>query len=93
MNSFIYSVWFLNSEALEEDQDREWVACIAIAAASAEEAQQWGDVLAHERGRRVPTDTFVSSSVELESDGPTPATSILPRIRVGEKARDALIGW
>jgi hypothetical protein len=94
MNSFIYNVWFLDTDAHEDDQDREWVACIGIQATTAEEAQKWGDALARERNRRFPSDIFVSSSVELESEvvGVTDWSGV-PRISAGETATDAIIGW
>lgn len=94
MNSFIYSVWFLDTRALEGEQNREWVACIGIQATTATEAQKWGDTLAHERSRRFPQDTFASSSVELECEveGVTDWSN-LPRISAGETATDAIIGW
>ncbi|MDV3241186.1 MAG: hypothetical protein LOY00_05290 [Methylocaldum sp.] len=94
MKSFVYSVWFLDTDALEGDQDREWVACIGIQAATATEAQKWGDTLAHDRNRRFPHDTFIRSSIELESEeaGVTD-WSKLPRISAGETATDATIGW
>lgn len=94
MDSFIYSAWFLNSEACEGDQDREWVACIGIQAATAKEAREWGDSLALEHSRRFPKDEFVGSSVELESEvvGVNDWSS-LTRIRAGETATDDVIGW
>ena len=94
MDSFIYSVWFLDSDAAEDDQDREWVACIGIRAPSAAEAQAWGDALAHDRSRRIPNETFIRSSVELERDVAGVADwSNLPRIHAGESATDDVIGW
>lgn len=94
MDSFIYSVWFLNTEAHQEDQDREWIACVAIQATTAVEAQKWGDTLANERSRRLPKDAFVRSSVEreVEVSGVT-VWSELPRITAGQIASDAAIGW
>ena len=92
MDRFIYSVWFLDTLAHDEDQDREWVACIGIEARTAEEAQQWGDVLAHERGLRFPSETFVRSSIELESETTAADISTLPSISVGQIATDALNG-
>lgn len=94
MDSFIYSAWFLNTDAHEGDEDREWIACVAIQAATAVEAQKWGDTLANERSRRLPKDAFVRSSVEREAEmsGVTDCSS-LPRITVGQIATDAAIGW
>ncbi|PAX06527.1 hypothetical protein [Sphingomonas lenta] len=93
MNAYIYSAWFLDTAAHEADQDREWVACIGIAASSPDEAQRWGDILAQERSHRVLGDQFIRSSVELESDSDASDISDLPRIGAGDRASDALIGW
>lgn len=94
MSRFIYSVWFLDTEARDADQDREWVACIGINATSKEDAQGWGDTLALDRARRRPRDSFLHSSVELEDEmsGVTDWSS-LPRISAGEAAADDIIGW
>lgn len=93
MRSYIYSAWFLDKAAFKADQDREWVACFAIEAADAQEARKWGDVLASERGRRFTSEQFINSSVELEGDSSAADLSNLPRIRVGERASDILLGW
>ena len=94
MDSFIYSVWFLDTEAEEGDQDREWIACFAIQAVSAVEAQSWGDRLAKDRSRRFPNDTFVRSSIEREMDvSGVDDWSNVPRIAAGQIATEATIGW
>ncbi|MGB3721271.1 MAG: hypothetical protein WA979_00450 [Pacificimonas sp.] len=94
MNDFIYSVWFLDTNAYEGDQDQEWVACIGIRADTATEAQSCGDALAMERTRRNPQDAFIKSSVagECEMDGDFDCSS-LPRITAGQIATDADLGW
>lgn len=94
MGSFIYSVWFLNTDAHEGDEDREWIACVAIQAATAVDAQKWGDTLANERSRCLPKDAFVRSSVEPEAEmsGITDCSS-LPRITAGQMPTEAAIGW
>jgi hypothetical protein len=94
MDSFVYSVWFLDTEADDGDQDREWIACFAIQAVSAADAQSWGDRLARNRSRRLPKDAFVRSSVERETEmnGVTDWSS-LPRITAGQSATDTTIGW
>lgn len=94
MNKYVYSVWFLDTEALGDDQDREWVACICIEAASEKGAQGWGDNLARDRAQRFRRDTFLRSSVELQhaaSEGVD--WSGLPHVREGEAATDDTIGW
>lgn len=94
MTEFLYSVWFTNVDGDLDDQDREWVACIAIKARSANEAQHWGDTLSHDRAVRFPNDHFTNSSVELKRDvrGVTDWSSV-PHIRSGQLASDAEIGW
>ena len=93
MSNFIYSVWFRDAEALPDDQDREWVACMIIEAATAEAAKEWGDTLARDRAERIPRDCFVSSSVEPESDLTNADMSLVPRIRSGQWPSDELLGW
>jgi hypothetical protein len=94
MAEFVYSVWFADDAAFPDDQDREWVACIGIEAASAKEAQAWGDRLAHDRAIRRNSERFLWSSVELKAEvvGVTD-WSTMPCIRVGQCASDDEIGW
>lgn len=94
MDNFIYSVWFLDTEAVDGDQDREWIACFAIQALSAVDAQRWGDKLARDRSRRRPKDVFIRSSIERETEmsGVTDWSST-PRITVGKGATDIAIDW
>ena len=94
MADFIYSAWFLNRAAHPTDQDREWIACIAIEAEKADAAQKWGDVLAVEYSARHGDETFLRSSVELQGANESISDLTgLPRIKVGELASDAVIGW
>ncbi len=86
--SFIYHVWFMDPGVPEDDQDREWVACIAIRATSPAEAKSWGDHLARSRADRCG-EVFVSSGVE-------PLAEIirdLPVVNAGVIASDEYIGW
>jgi hypothetical protein len=94
MSKFLYSVWFLDTDAYGDDQDREWVACFGIEAASEKDAQRWGDTLARDRAHRHQRDTFLHSSIEPEDQvrGVTDWSS-LPRIRAGEAVSDDVIGW
>jgi hypothetical protein len=94
MAEFLYSAWFAEDAAYQDDQDREWVACIGIEAISAEQAQEWGDRLARDRASRSETERFLWSSVELRADvvGVTD-WSTLPNIRAGQAASDEEIGW
>lgn len=94
MTEFLYSVWFTDLSVDPTDQDREWVACIAIEAASATDAQHWGDVISRDRAARLPKDQFVESSVELVSDvsAVTHWPSLL-RIHYGQSPSDQEVGW
>ena len=94
MSKYVYSVWFLDTEAPGNEQEREWVACIGIEAASEKDAKCWGDTLARDRAQRRRRDTFLRSSVELENaaSGVTDWSS-LPRVRAGEAATDDIVGW
>jgi hypothetical protein len=94
MNKYVCSVWFLDAYAHSDDQDREWVACISIEAASEKDAQGWGDTLARDRAQRRRRDTFLRSSVESEGRVISITDwSSLPRVRAGEAATDDIIGW
>jgi len=94
MSKFVYSAWFLDTDAHGGDQNREWVACIGIEGASEEVAQGWGDALARRRAQRDRRDAFLHSSIELENEanGITDWSG-LPRIKAGEAATDEEIGW
>jgi hypothetical protein len=94
MAEFVYSVWFSDDDALDDDQDREWVACIGIEAGNGDEAQRWGDTLARDRVSRNPAERFIRSSIELRSEvsGVTNWSS-LPCVRAGQLASDDEIGW
>ena len=61
MSEYLYSAWFVDKAALPDDQDREWVACILIHAASAEAARSWGDSLAQDRATLSASDRFLRS--------------------------------
>ena len=93
MGRFIYSVWFLDTAAFPDDQDREWVACLSIEAANAQQAQEWGDELARDRVKRIPDEIFVSSSVELERVGSNEDMRSVPRIALGQRPSDQELGW
>lgn len=93
MESFIYSVWFRDTAASPEDQDRDWVASISIQALTHEQAQEWGDTLARERIERTPGDIFISSSVEPEPSVTNMDMRSLPRIVVGQRPADETLGW
>ncbi|WP_043606148.1 hypothetical protein [Novosphingobium sp. Rr 2-17] len=94
MTEFLYSAWFTDLCTDPTDQDREWVACIAIEATSAKDAQHWGDVISHDRAARLKKDRFVESSVELASDALAVTDwSSLPRIHYGQSPSDQEVGW
>ena len=94
MPTFIYSAWFLNSDAIAGDQDREWVACFGIDAATMGNARDWGDVLAAGYAERRASESFMRSSIEVAEENEGLARlATLPRISVGEVASDEVIGW
>lgn len=95
MDHHLYAVWFRNLEAAEEDQDREWVACMFITAESSAEAQLWGDHLALAYSSRRPEHQFLGSSVESEESGAAAPEhlSALPIFAAGYEASDDEVGW
>jgi hypothetical protein len=93
VENFIYSVWFRDTTASPEDQDRDWVACICIQATTARQAQDWGDKLARSRVERAPDDLFISSSVEPVHPTTKQDLRAVPHIIVGETPTDKALGW
>jgi hypothetical protein len=91
MLRFPYSVWFLDRGAAEDDQDREWVACINIEAMSSEDAKQWGGMLATSYVSRHQHLRMRSSRVDAPcaTEGQTAAATI----QLGRAATDEDIGW
>jgi hypothetical protein len=89
-SEWIYVAWFVNSQA-ELLDDREWVAVLAIAAASASEAHTWGDHLAEDRCVRRPDDRLLRSEVQLASSHAQ--WQRVPRLRYGEHPSDSALGW
>ena len=91
MGMYEYAVWFRDTTLKPEDQDHEWVACIAIEAESADKALEWGDHLARGMTDRNPTEAFLRSSVSDLGTG----TGATPRAKItfGTEATDLEIGW
>lgn len=89
---FLYSVWFRNEQAPVDDEDREWVACFLIDAATDVDARSWGDHLAKAYSSRKVSEVFLSSEVETAST-PDGDLSTLPIVPVGHEASDQEIGW
>src|SRR3546814_20556456 len=89
MSEFLYSAWFVDENALPNDQDREWVACILIDADCADAAKSWGDSLAHDRAAKSLSECFLWSSIEDTTSVPEPTDLLsLPRIKAGQLASD-----
>ena len=88
MPRFLYTAWFRDDDALEDDQDREWPACFMIEAADEGRALAWGDHLAGGFAGRRPKH-FLQSHVET----PEADASSLPVVEDGEEAGDQTIGW
>src|SRR3546814_5745544 len=72
MSEFLYSAWFVDENALPNDQDREWVACILIDADCADAAKSWGDSLAQDRAAKSLSECFLWSSIEDKTSVPEP---------------------
>jgi hypothetical protein len=86
---FEYVVWFRDARFPADDPEYEWPACFWIDAASAEEAQAWGDHRARAySARRGEEAIFLSSHLDPPSAGVD-----TPVVRAGEPASDEHIGW
>ena len=95
MPRLIYAAWFRDTALLPEDEDSEWVACIAIEADSEQAAQEWGDHLAKAMCGRHPEQEFLSSEVSAVDDPMYADTDVdgLPHVRCGEDVTDEEVGW
>lgn len=95
MEKFIYAVWFRDTNMLPDEEDYEWVACIAIEAANMKEAQEWGDHLSKNMTTRNSNEIFLWSEVGKPEDPLYVGTDVsrLPSIKYGEEASDKFIGW
>ena len=95
MEHYLYAVWLRNLDAAEDDEDREWMACMFVTAESAAEAQVWGDHLALAYVERRPEQQFLGSSLESETGGEAPPEHLasVPVIAAGHEASDEEIGW
>ncbi|WP_213450828.1 hypothetical protein [Rhizomonospora bruguierae] len=90
MQRYEYVVWFRNPALPADDEDYEWPAVFVVEAASADDAQSWGDHL----GRRWADgagEIFLYSAVEpfvrsVEADR-------LPVVPYGVEVSDEHIGW
>ena len=95
MEQFMYVAWIRDTRFPPEDQDSEWVACIVIRAASAADAQEWGDHLAKRKCSGNDQEVFMWSEVHMR-DNPTYSEemwSSVPEVAYGEEATDKHIGW
>src|SRR3546814_9816630 len=89
MSEFLYSAWFVDENALPNDQDREWVACILIDADCADAAKSWGDSLAQDRAAKSLSECFLWSSIEDKTSVPEPTDLLsLPRIKAGQRSEE-----
>src|SRR3546814_6181503 len=62
MSEFLYSAWFVDENALPNDQDREWVAFILIDADFADAAKSCGDSFAQDRDANSLSECLLRSS-------------------------------
>ncbi|MAB78306.1 MAG: hypothetical protein CMJ89_03030 [Planctomycetes bacterium] len=95
MMPFVYTAWFRCEYLQEDDEDREWVACMIIKAESSKAAQEWGDRLARSKADRDPDEHFLRSDITLPDDPMYSDASVegVPRFTYGEEATDEQIGW
>ena len=90
---YVYTVWFRDTSAEPDDQDREWPACIVIDADRIDDATAWGDHLAKRFSNRRSTEQFLRSQsepIDAYSDADMSST---PRVACGHEATDEEIGW
>lgn len=88
MPDYQYVVWFRDHLSSPDDQEREWPACLVVAAESEREALAWGDQLARDYCRRNPDEEFLRSYLDSEV---WPQGE--PRVMAGEVVPDEVIGW
>jgi hypothetical protein len=90
MPRYLFTVWFRDELAADDDQDREWPACFVIDASSAQDALAWGNHLARSFSARRESESFLRSGVEERIE---PAQDTLPLVVAGHEAGDGEIGW
>jgi len=90
---YVYTVWFKDTSAEPDDQDREWPASIVIDAGTIEDATAWGDHLAQRFSRARYSEQFLRSNSEPVEDCANADLSSCPRIKHGQEATDEEIGW
>lgn len=93
MSEFLYSGWFENNKAEDNDEDKQWVACFQIISEKIELAREWGDFLSSNYSKRNPDERFISSIVEPSENYNESDLSKLPTVRYGEIVDDNFIGW
>lgn len=93
MARFPYIVCFLDADAFEEDEHREWVACFEIEAETAEQAKLWGDTLAAAYVARWKNLRVTQSSTKPPGSWDDTDRRDVPTIQFGHAATDEEIGW
>lgn len=91
MARFVYTVWFRDRAFPPDDQDHEWPACLVVEAGDAVQALSWGDHLARSYVARRTGQQFLSSAVDVVTEGDNSGT--LHVVSFGQDASDAEIGW
>jgi len=91
MTSYLYVAWFRDTSMLPDDQDYEWPACIWILATSDTGAIMWGDHLGMRYAARKPTQLFLGSYLDLDTEFDSQGDT--PVVRFGEYASNEVIGW
>lgn len=89
---YVYTVWFRDLNAQEDDQDYEWPACFVIIGETELSCQRWGDHLAKEYAPRY-NNHFMFSEIERAIILEDSVVKKLPRIHESEEASESKIGW
>lgn len=94
--SWIYAVWFRDRLLSEDEEDKEWVAVLRIAAPSKQAAKLWGDHLAKERCSTKGDAEFLWSEVQ-RSDDPMHRRvknwDASPLVVAGQSVSHDALGW
>jgi hypothetical protein len=93
LSQFIYTVWFKDHTASQEDQDYVYPVCIAIEAESAFLAKEWGDGLSKRFLQAKPENELLNSQIEPVTQYKKCNTGCLPFITYGYEPTDEEIGW
>jgi hypothetical protein len=89
----MYTVWFRDSSVQPEDEDYEWLTCIAVQVTNSHDAKEWGDHLAKKFTSTRFNELFLRSEIEPIENYSGENLETAPRIAYGHEASDEEIGW